>query len=103
MATQTVATDWTKALARARQLMANRTDYRFTATDAEYGTESLVLVTSATSEGTVYAVRVIDNHGQRRIRCTCPAHEHGKVCWHKGAALIRLGYTPQPGSPEMAA
>ena len=66
--------------------------------DAVTGHESLVLVTSATVEGERYAVRVVEAAGVVSARCTCPCGQHAKhVCWHIGAALIRLGlHTPAP-------
>lgn len=90
---------WQQALKRARELMVNRVAFRWVMdkyAETE-GRETFYLVTSATAEGEVYSVVVVEHHGDVAVNCTCKGAEFGKPCWHGAAALIRLGlHTPAP-------
>ncbi len=83
---------WQRVAERAVSLMINRTEFVFSNDDAEFGSEVLFRVTSATEEGEHYAVRVLqDLAGVQSVKCTCQASFHGRRCWHAAAALIRCG------------
>ena len=96
MQTQPIPATWQRAFARAETWMDHRTQVLYV-TDRHLETEGTTYhfnVDSAVRDDRRYGVAVNEFYGRLRVRCTCPAHEHGMVCWHTAAALIVLGWAP---------